>query len=186
MGLEGPVKLGYRNELAAIADPAERKARFDEMVADAYERGKAIHQGVVFGVDDVIDPVDTRALARQRAALGRRPGAAGRAAPRRRLVRTVIVAALEVDDGAAGDPDEVVRRDRRRRRSTCRPRPTPRRARAGRVDEQGQRGGVAEGRNAADGVAGGVAHDVGIDPRALRPPAAAASLRSSSWLAPLT
>ena len=33
MGLEGSVKLGYRNELAAIADPAERRARFDEMVA---------------------------------------------------------------------------------------------------------------------------------------------------------
>src|SRR4029077_12767801 len=35
MGLEGSVKLGYRNELAAIADPAARKARFDEMVAAA-------------------------------------------------------------------------------------------------------------------------------------------------------
>ena len=37
MGLEGSVKLGYRNELAAIADPAERRAKFDEMVAAAYE-----------------------------------------------------------------------------------------------------------------------------------------------------
>jgi acetyl-CoA carboxylase carboxyltransferase component len=52
--------LGYRNELQNIADPVERKARFDHLVAEAYERSKAIHQGVVFGVDDVIDPVDTR------------------------------------------------------------------------------------------------------------------------------
>jgi acetyl-CoA carboxylase carboxyltransferase component len=60
MGLEGQIKLGYRNELMNIADPAERKARFDHLVAEAYERSKAIHQGVVFGVDDVIDPMDTR------------------------------------------------------------------------------------------------------------------------------
>ena len=45
MGLEGAVKLGYRNELAAIADPAERKAKYDEMVARSYERGKALERG---------------------------------------------------------------------------------------------------------------------------------------------
>jgi acetyl/propionyl-CoA carboxylase alpha subunit/acetyl-CoA carboxylase carboxyltransferase component len=60
MGLEGQIKLGYRNELANIADPGERRARFDHLVAEAYERSKAIHQGVVFGIDDVIDPMDTR------------------------------------------------------------------------------------------------------------------------------
>jgi acetyl/propionyl-CoA carboxylase alpha subunit/acetyl-CoA carboxylase carboxyltransferase component len=60
MGLEGQIKLGYRNELQNISDRVERKARFDHLVAEAYERSKAIHQGVVFGVDDVIDPVDTR------------------------------------------------------------------------------------------------------------------------------
>jgi acetyl/propionyl-CoA carboxylase alpha subunit/acetyl-CoA carboxylase carboxyltransferase component len=60
MGLEGSVKLGYRNELAAIADPAERRARFDEMVARAYEAGKAINRATTFGIDDVIDPADTR------------------------------------------------------------------------------------------------------------------------------
>src|SRR6266699_6700789 len=37
MGLEGAVKLGYRNELAAIEEPAERKALFDQMVARMYE-----------------------------------------------------------------------------------------------------------------------------------------------------
>ena len=60
MGLEGSVKLGYRNELAAIADPAERKARFDEMVAAAYARGKALSQASGPALDDVIDPADTR------------------------------------------------------------------------------------------------------------------------------
>ena len=60
MGLEGSVKLGYRNELAAIADPAERKAKFDEMVAQAYERGKALNYASTFAIDDVIDPADTR------------------------------------------------------------------------------------------------------------------------------
>jgi acetyl-CoA carboxylase carboxyltransferase component len=60
MGLEGSVKLGYRNELAAIADPAERKAKFDEMVARAYEAGKALSRGGGPGLDDVIDPADTR------------------------------------------------------------------------------------------------------------------------------
>ena len=61
MGLEGQVKLGYRNELAAIEDPAERMARYEELVARAYERGKALSQGVAFGLDDVIDPLDSRA-----------------------------------------------------------------------------------------------------------------------------
>ena len=60
MGLEGSVKLGYRGELAAIADPAERKAKFDEMVAQAYARGKALSQGSGVQLDDVIDPADTR------------------------------------------------------------------------------------------------------------------------------
>ena len=60
MGLEGSVKLGYRNELAAIADPAERKLKFDEMVAAAYERGKALNYASTYAIDDVIDPADTR------------------------------------------------------------------------------------------------------------------------------
>src|SRR5271170_4364779 len=60
MGLEGAVKLGYRKELAAIAKPAARKKRFDEMVATMYQRGKALNNASHFGVDDVIDPADSR------------------------------------------------------------------------------------------------------------------------------
>jgi len=61
MGLEGSVKLGYRNELAAITDPAARRAAFEEMVARAYEHGKALNMASVFEIDDVIDPADSRA-----------------------------------------------------------------------------------------------------------------------------
>jgi acetyl/propionyl-CoA carboxylase alpha subunit/acetyl-CoA carboxylase carboxyltransferase component len=60
MGLEGAVKLGYRKELEAIADPAEREAKYQEMVARSYERGKALHTAMGFDFDDVIDPADTR------------------------------------------------------------------------------------------------------------------------------
>ena len=60
MGLEGAVKLGYRKELAEIDDPAERMARYEEMVAAMYEQGKALNTATVFEIDDVIDPADTR------------------------------------------------------------------------------------------------------------------------------
>jgi acetyl/propionyl-CoA carboxylase alpha subunit/acetyl-CoA carboxylase carboxyltransferase component len=60
MGLEGSVKLGYRNELAAIEDPEERKKTYDEMVARAYEVGKAVNNSNLFSIDDTIDPADSR------------------------------------------------------------------------------------------------------------------------------
>jgi acetyl-CoA carboxylase carboxyltransferase component len=60
MGLEGAAKLAYRNELAAIADPAERKAAYDEMVARMYEHGKSVNVASTFELDDVIDPADSR------------------------------------------------------------------------------------------------------------------------------
>ncbi|MGE4323094.1 MAG: carboxyl transferase domain-containing protein [Sphingobium sp.] len=60
MGLEGAVRLGYRKELDAIADPAERQALYEKMVADAYLRGKALNVATYYEIDDVIDPADTR------------------------------------------------------------------------------------------------------------------------------
>jgi len=60
MGLEGSVKLGYRNELAAIEDPEKRRAVYEDMVAKAYEHGKALNEASLFGVDDTIDPADSR------------------------------------------------------------------------------------------------------------------------------
>ena len=60
MGLEGAVKLGFRKELDAVSDPAERQELFDQMVAMAYEHGKALNAASLFELDDVIDPADTR------------------------------------------------------------------------------------------------------------------------------
>ena len=60
MGLEGAVKLAHRKELDAIEDPAERKARYDALVAKMYEKGKALRYATVYDFDDVIDPADTR------------------------------------------------------------------------------------------------------------------------------
>jgi acetyl-CoA carboxylase carboxyltransferase component len=60
MGLEGAVKLGYRNELAAVEEPDKRKALFDEMVERMYRHGKAVNTASHFEIDDVIDPLDSR------------------------------------------------------------------------------------------------------------------------------
>ena len=60
MGLEGAVKLGYRNELAAIEDAGERRKLFEEMVERMYQHGKAVNTASTFEIDDVIDPVESR------------------------------------------------------------------------------------------------------------------------------
>ncbi len=60
MGLEGAVKLGFRKELESIEDPEARAKMFEQMVALAYERGKAINMAEHFEIDAVIDPIDTR------------------------------------------------------------------------------------------------------------------------------
>ncbi len=60
MGLEGAVKLGFRKELAAVEDHAERQALFEKMVDQAYEDGKALNFASHFEIDDVIDPLESR------------------------------------------------------------------------------------------------------------------------------
>ena len=60
MNIEGAVKLGYRNELAAIEDPEERKKEFEDRVARSYESAKAVNAAAGGGLDDVIDPAETR------------------------------------------------------------------------------------------------------------------------------
>jgi len=62
MGLEGAVRLGYRKELDAIEDPGDRRARYEELVAEQYTCGKALSTAAAFEIDDVIDPADTRTL----------------------------------------------------------------------------------------------------------------------------
>ena len=61
MGLEGAVRLGFRAELEAIVDPAEREVAFDQMVAAAYRHGQALNMAAHLEIDDVIDPAETRA-----------------------------------------------------------------------------------------------------------------------------
>ncbi|MCU1427516.1 MAG: carbamoyl-phosphate synthase large subunit [Actinomycetia bacterium] len=60
MGLEGAVRLGFRRELDAIDDEQERQDAFEQMVARAYERGKALNVATYFEIDDVIDPAESR------------------------------------------------------------------------------------------------------------------------------
>ena len=60
MGLEGAVRLGYRKELEAIADPEERLALEAKLIGAAYERGSALNMASHVEIDDVIDPAETR------------------------------------------------------------------------------------------------------------------------------
>ena len=60
MGLEGAVKAGFKKELEAIKDPQEREALYNRLVAELYERGKAINMASHLEIDAVIDPAETR------------------------------------------------------------------------------------------------------------------------------
>ena len=60
MNIEGAVKLGYRKELMEIEDPEEKLRVFNEKVEAEYESAKAVNAAVGGGLDDVIDPADTR------------------------------------------------------------------------------------------------------------------------------
>ena len=60
MNIEGAVKLGYRNELADMEDPEERLKMYESMVAQGYERARAVNSVSAYGIDDVIDPADSR------------------------------------------------------------------------------------------------------------------------------
>lgn len=60
MGLEGAVRLGYRKELEAQADPQEREALFESLVAELYEKGRAVEAATHLEIDAVIVPSATR------------------------------------------------------------------------------------------------------------------------------
>jgi acetyl/propionyl-CoA carboxylase alpha subunit/acetyl-CoA carboxylase carboxyltransferase component len=60
MGLEGYVRLGFRKEMEAIEDPAEREEYYKAKVAELYANGKAVSIASVLEIDEVIDPADTR------------------------------------------------------------------------------------------------------------------------------
>ncbi|MGA2158879.1 MAG: carboxyl transferase domain-containing protein [Dehalococcoidia bacterium] len=60
MGLEGAVKHGFRRELEAIKDPAERDKTYKFYVEMAYAVGKAANMASYMEIDSVIDPAETR------------------------------------------------------------------------------------------------------------------------------
>ena len=59
MSVEGAVDIAYRREVAAAEDPAARRT---EMIADFREQVSPYLAAQGFGVDDVVDPDETRAL----------------------------------------------------------------------------------------------------------------------------
>jgi acetyl-CoA carboxylase carboxyltransferase component len=61
MGIEGAVRLGMKNELAAIDDEGERERRLAELAAGLQEHFRALNVATYFEIDDVIDPAETRA-----------------------------------------------------------------------------------------------------------------------------
>ena len=86
MGLEGAVRLGYRRELDAIADPTERQALEDKLIAAAYERGGALNIAAHAEIDEVIDPAETRG--RLVALLDAAPAPQPRAGKKRPMIDT--------------------------------------------------------------------------------------------------
>ncbi|HEY2769476.1 MAG TPA: carboxyl transferase domain-containing protein [Solirubrobacteraceae bacterium] len=62
MGLEGAVRLALRKELDAIPDAEERERRVRELTAAAQDNAKALNAAMLFELDDVIDPAQTRSL----------------------------------------------------------------------------------------------------------------------------
>ncbi|MEP4035774.1 carboxyl transferase domain-containing protein [Pseudophaeobacter sp.] len=60
MGLEGAVKLGHRDHLAAIEDPIKREAEYQRLVAELYQNGSALNAASLLEFDAVIDPAQTR------------------------------------------------------------------------------------------------------------------------------
>ena len=60
MGLEGAVKAGFKRELEAQKDPAAKEALYNKLLAQLYERGKAVNMASYVEIDAVIDPADTR------------------------------------------------------------------------------------------------------------------------------
>jgi len=60
MGLEGAVRLGFKKELEAIADPEAREAEFRKRVDRSYAIGKAVNMAAHLEIDAVIDPMETR------------------------------------------------------------------------------------------------------------------------------
>jgi acetyl-CoA carboxylase carboxyltransferase component len=62
MGLEGAVRLALRKELEAIPEASDREQRVRDLTAAAEKNAKALNAAMLFELDDVIDPAETRSL----------------------------------------------------------------------------------------------------------------------------
>jgi acetyl-CoA carboxylase carboxyltransferase component len=62
MGLEGAVRLALRKELEAIPEASEREQRVRDLTTAAEKNAKALNAAMLFELDDVIDPAETRSL----------------------------------------------------------------------------------------------------------------------------
>jgi acetyl-CoA carboxylase carboxyltransferase component len=71
MGLEGAVRLGYKKELEALPEGAQRDALFAQLLAQHIEKGSAIAMATTLEIDAVIDPAQTRAWLSQGLASGK-------------------------------------------------------------------------------------------------------------------
>lgn len=60
MGLEGGVRLGFKQELDACSSPEARQALFQKLLDEAYARGAALNVAEHLEIDTVIDPAETR------------------------------------------------------------------------------------------------------------------------------
>ena len=62
MPIDGRVKLMFGEELETVADPEERQAIHERLLDAHVDRVRAVNSGGTnYGIDDVIDPADTRA-----------------------------------------------------------------------------------------------------------------------------
>ena len=62
MTLDGRVRLTFSDELEAVEDQDERQTLYQQLVAELVDRARAVNSGGTnYGIDDVIDPMDTRA-----------------------------------------------------------------------------------------------------------------------------
>jgi len=60
MGLEGAVRLGFKMELQAVPEGAEREALFQQLLAQQYAAGSGLNMATTLEIDAVLDPADTR------------------------------------------------------------------------------------------------------------------------------
>lgn len=77
MGLEGAVRLGMRKELEAIPDEQDREERVRVATAAAQDNAAALNAAMLFEIDDVIDPAETRAVVAATFAATKKPAPIG-------------------------------------------------------------------------------------------------------------